>query len=756
MKTRRWWCALAALACALAAVLALRPGLGLAVGSEPTPTYQTLDELAGKKFAYVNGSVYNQKVEAALDGTTEQFYASLADCVAAVEAGKADAAVQLSYCCQLVVNRKGGTVALLPEGVGAVEECFFFPHGDPLVAQFNQVIEKFEADGTIDALTAKWVSADDSAKTLPAQDWDAPNGTLKFATSGVLEPYSYVGKGGEALGYDVELALLIAKELGYHLKVSTIAMDSIFASVQSGKVDFGGSLTRTDERAQMVDFSKQVMPDYVAVIVAAEGGANAGEAVPEFTSFDELDGKKIGIINGSVYDKICEENLGGDYTFLYYNNMSDMVGALKAGKIDALANDEPSGALVVNENDGIAMMPEAVVQDDYGFFFQKGSPLVAQFNEVLATMEADGTLEALKEKWTGADKAAKTMPTQDWDTPNGTLVMATSCLTEPLSYLEGSQPMGYDLELALLICKELGYGLTFTKSDFSGMLAAVPAGKADFGGGSISITPERQKTVDFTTPTYRGSLRLLVRTVESSGPAAPSFLESLSNSFRKTFIEENRWQLIAGGLGVTVLISVCAGVLGTLLGYGTVLMRRSGATWAGKLVDGYQALMGGVPLVVVLMVLYYVVFGSMDIPGVLVAIMAFTLSFGATAGATMWTAVRSLNSIQEETGLALGFSRQKVFREIIFPQAMTQFLPQLMGQFVSLVKETSIVGYIAVQDLTRASDLIRSRTMDAFFPLIATALIYFLFCRVLARVLGRLAIRLDRSNRPREIEGVER
>ena len=98
---------------------------------EPVPSYQTLDELAGKHFAYVNGSVYNQRVQEKIDGTSEDFYASLPDCVAAVEAGKADAAVQLSYCCQLVVNRKGGTVALLPEGVADVEEAFFFPHGDP-------------------------------------------------------------------------------------------------------------------------------------------------------------------------------------------------------------------------------------------------------------------------------------------------------------------------------------------------------------------------------------------------------------------------------------------------------------------------------------------------------------------------------------------------------------------------------------------------------------------------------------------------
>jgi polar amino acid transport system substrate-binding protein len=500
------------LAC-LALALAIAPIMAWAEDASPVPVYQSLDELAGKRFAYVNGSVYDQRVEAKVEGTSRQFYASLPDCVAAVEAGKADAAVQISYCCQLVVNRKGGTVALLPEDVDPIEEAFFFPKGDPLVAQFNEVIERFESDGTIERLTAKWVSTDEAAKTLPEQDWPAPNGTLRFATSGVLEPFSYVGAGGQPTGYDVELALLIAKELGYHLEVSTISMDAIFASVQAGKVDFGGTLTNTEERAEMVDFSRQVMPCSISVIVAAD------------------------------------QSVAG----------------------------------------------------------------------------------------------------------------------------------------------------------------------ADGSGGLLS---------------------------------------GLASSFRRTFVEESRWKLLLSGLGVTMLISVCSGTLGVLLGFATVLARRSGRRWLVWLMDVYQALMSGLPLVVVLMVLYYVVFGSVDIAGELVAILAFALAFGSTAGTTMWTALSGLDVIQEESGLALGYTSWEVFRKIIFPQAAQQFTPQLLGQFVSLVKDTAIVGYIAVQDLTRASDLIRARTMDAFFPLVTTALIYFLFCRLLTRLLKRLVAKLAVENKSRTVEGV--
>jgi polar amino acid transport system substrate-binding protein len=153
------------------------------------------------------------------------------------------------------------------------------------------------------------------------------------------------------------------------------------------------------------------------------------------------------------------------------------------------------------------------------------------------------------------------------------------------------------------------------------------------------------------------------------------------------------------------------------------------------------------------MVLYYVVFGTLDIEGWIVAVIALGLSFGATSGTTMWTSIGALDAAQEESGLALGYTRAETFRKVIFPQALQQFLPQLVGQFVSLVKDTSIVGFIAVQDLTRASDLIRARTMDAFFPLVSTAIIYFIICRLLALVLDRLTARMRSEGAPSAIEG---
>ena len=414
----------AALACAFA-LIGCMPAVASADATGAKPIYTSLEQLKGKRIAYVNGSVYNQAMQKKVEGTSEQFYASIADCVKAVETDKADAAVQLSYCLELAENRREGSVALLPENLGEVEEAFFFPHGDPLVEKFNDIIQRYESDGTIDQLKAKWVGTDESAKTIPAQDWDAPNGTLSFATSGVLEPYSYVGAGGEALGYDVDLALHIAKDLGYRLNVSTIPMDSIFAAVQSHKVDFGGTLTNTAERAQVVDFSRKVMPSYISVIAKADGSSAGGGL--EFNSAKELDGHKVGVLNGSITDRFVDAAIGGSRDYTYLNTTGDMVASLKAGKIDAFCADEPVALLAVSNNEGIGAINEKVADDKYGLIFPKGSPLKAEFDTVIEEFRADGTLDALKKKWTGPSDAEKILlPVSIKQAPKVTLELVSS------------------------------------------------------------------------------------------------------------------------------------------------------------------------------------------------------------------------------------------------------------------------------------------------------------------------------------------
>ena len=318
--------------------------------------------------------------------------------------------------------------------------------------------------------------------------------------------------------------------------------------------------------------------------------------------------------------------------------------------------------------------------------------------------------------------------------------------------------LGYDIETLLICAEELDYKLNFEPMELADVVSYIQSGKADLGNGSLLISDERKQVMDFAV-THDNDLVLMVRAVESkagpSGDSGSSWLDDIAKSFNKTFVKDNRWMYIVNGLGITAVITLCSGILGASIGFATVLVRRRGNRVACAIVGGYEGLMNRLPIVVVLLALYYVVFGSADISGTVVSIIAFTLAFGALSGSIMWNAVQAVDVGQDEASLALGFTERQTFFGVVFPQAAHQFMPLLSGQFVNLTKQTSVVGYIAVMDLTRAADVIRSLTMEAFFALFCVAAIYFALCCLIGAGMGFVIRKIDYERKPRTVKGVE-
>ena len=198
---------------------------------------------------------------------------------------------------------------------------------------------------------------------------------------------------------------------------------------------------------------------------------------PAITSLDELSGKIVGAPTGGTIEIRLQERVPDISDISYFATFVDMVPALKSGKIDAFIADEPVAQLLVSRNDGIAILPEPVEDDNYGLAFRKNSPLTAEFNRVIEQFEADGTLGELKQKWCGADEAAKVMPQQDWPTPAGTLVAAMDVTNEPMGYIKDGEIAGYCAELYLLCCKELGYAANMQEMSFDAEIAAMQSAR---------------------------------------------------------------------------------------------------------------------------------------------------------------------------------------------------------------------------------------------------------------------------------------
>ncbi len=224
----------------------------------------------------------------------------------------------------------------------------------------------------------------------------------------------------------------------------------------------------------------------------------------------------------------------------------------------------------------------------------------------------------------------------------------------------------------------------------------------------------------------------------------------LKNSIELNFVKDARYMYLWRGFWTTVEISFFAVILGILIGFGVAVI-RSTSEQTGKLkffnflCKIYLTVIRGTPVVVQLLIIYFVIFGAVDVSKVLVAVIAFGVNSGAYVAEIIRGGIMSVDKGQLEAGRSLGLSYWQSMREIILPQAFKNVLPALGNEFIVLLKETSISGYIALADLTKGGDIIRSQTYDAFFPLVAVALIYLAVVMLLSGLLARLEKKLKRN-----------
>ena len=202
---------------------------------------------------------------------------------------------------------------------------------------------------------------------------------------------------------------------------------------------------------------------------------------------------------------------------------------------------------------------------------------------------------------------------------------------------------------------------------------------------------------------------------------------------------------------ITLIISVFAVLGGTALGFGLYLLARSSKQAISKttkmFAKVYSKIIAGTPTLVILMILFYVVFGKTNLSGVVVAIIGFILTFASFVYGQLELTVEAVDYGQTEAAYALGYSRNQTFFRIVLPQAMKMFIPTYSGEIVGLIKATSVVGYIAVNDLTKMGDIIRGNTYEAFFPLIAVAVIYFIIIWIVTDLLAMVARKAEPKKR---------
>ncbi len=726
-----------------------------------------ISDLAGKKIGVESGvESWANLVREKLPDSQVIYYNTLADLVIALETNKIDGFTVDSAVADLLTNNNKNLKVLPEDFEGAYDiTCVIAKNekGGKIKKQIDEFIISLKESGELKKIIDLWCSNNEAEKVIQDyKNFPAPNGILNFATSATYPPFVYV-KNNRLAGFEADILVRFCQKYGYGLNITDMIFEGVLPSIVSGKNDLGfGGFDITDEHKESVYFSEPYHSCVGKIIVRNESeNSDLNDVIAKYNNPNI----KLAIMTGSVHHETAKKYFP-KAQILDVETTADCVQAVLTKKADGMINNEALITYLISVNKEFTRIPQSFKKDDYGFFVAKdetSEKLLTQLNEFILKLENNGTLENLKNIWLGADESKKIiLDYEKFPAPNGILKVALTGLMPPLGYVKDNKVVGYDVDIMTRFCEAYGYGFKPVLMNFSGMIPAVNSKKCDVALGGIAITAERAESVNFTVPTYKnGNVFLLIRKSDESENKnninVASFIEDLKGSFYKTFIREDRYKLFFDGIVSTFLITVLAILGGTLLGFVIYILCMNGNFFANILTRFCIWLIEGTPMVVLLMIFYYIIFGNVSIDGLWVSVIVFTLSFGSSMFMMIKSGVSAIDKGQLEAAQALGFTNIRAFFEIILPQAALHFMPAYKTNVVALIKATAIVGYIAVQDLTKMGDIVRSRTYEAFFPLIAVAVIYFILSGILNFIVGIVHNKLkpERRDAKKILKGIK-
>lgn len=617
----------------------------------------------------------------------------------------------------------------------------FQKEDNTLRLEFNKFLKTIRSNGVYDQMRSRWLDSLDTARMPDVSLAGCSGEPIKVGIVGSNPPFDFVLDGKNS-GFDIELMTRFAAEIGRPIEFSIINFGGLIASLSSGMVDaITATITITPERSKHIAFSDPYYEGESCVVVRTE---NAPQGL---TCLDDAAEKTIAVLLGSSQDFFITERYP-KANILRIPDAAQLILTLRSGKCDVGILSELEANAAVELTQDLSILEQQVFATNIAAAFEKNDKeLLGAFNVFLEKMKSGGVYDSIVHKWMD-NPQTRQVPAFQYAKHGKPLLVGTTGTTVPFSFMQENVLAGIDVEIARRFAAYLGRDIEFSIINFDALIPSLSSGKVDMAINNIMVTPEREKEVNFSHPYYQSQtsalalksrcasniLSLMTKSGDREGEEK-GFFATIKESFINNLVVEKRYMLILNGLWETVRISFFAILLGTLLGVGICFLRTSKQQVISGFAKGYIALMRGTPMLVLLMIVFYVIFAKTSVSATFVAILSFSLNFSAYVSEIFRSSLEGIDRGQREAGIAIGFSPIKTFRYIILPQAWKRAQPIFKGEAISLVKMTSIVGYIAVQDLTKASDLIRSRTFDAFFPLIVITILYFLLAWLLGKAL---------------------
>jgi len=488
-------------------------------------------------------------------------------------------------------------------------------------------------------------------------------------------------------------------------------------------------------------FLKFLLSAHVLLLLTGCGSSEGNDSTKLPTNIYELNGTRVSCISGSLVEQFITDSLP-DSKLISLPCLAELLTSVSTGKSDYLLIDQSLLLSVDPAQKGCEVLFETSVASGYysfGFNYPE-SELSRQLNAFIEVLKENGMLDEILSRWSGKDAQNVRMPDIAVPTSGEPIRVAAYLSNFPFGFIGSEGPKGIEPEILYRFGEYIGRPIKIDNYDFAALMPALVSRKADIITGTITVTEERAKKTLFSTPYFYSVSLCIGKATENRGKKSAG--QWIKEGVNDNLITEGRWKMILDGLRVTVLISILSILFGSLIGAFVCWMRMTKSSVLREIAKIYLEILRGIPMLVFLMLMFYVVFASSSITSISVAVIAFAMNFGAFTSEIFRTGIESIDKGQKEAGIALGFTNLQTFLYVILPQAVKKILPVFKNEAVSLVKNTAIVGYIAIQDLTKVSDLIRSRTFDAFFPLIVITVIYFILAWLLGHILDQLTKRI--------------
>ena len=654
-------------------------------------------------------------------------------------------------------------IAALPENADlAVHEIpahiFSSPMGafatnQEIINRFNVFLRDLERRGTLQQMQNRWFSAsvnlDDEVSTASVI---GRNGVLRVATSGEKPPYSYIGSNGRLNGYSIELARLFAASEDMIIRFSDMEFSALIPFVVAGRADIGlANVSITEERRRLVTFSEPIWYDTFGIIALGENSSEPIEDTSQVVITDFFE-KRLGVMYGTMYDRMATEVLGA--IPIVYNEFHVAEVDLNTGRI--------SGFLL---NESIAKMFADVSALDYQVIELKHSDLfiarvsaiaispevLDRFNLFVANLSNEGTLAEIQDRWMrNVSIHSSQMPIIPLVRGNEVLRVATSGKTRPFSfYDENHDPFGFCIEMARRFAAGEGMTLELILLDLPEIIPFIRNGGADLGLDLFQIKSEFEEFVLYSDPIFQGNAAIIVlnETHVTLAHKIQDIIEYFSESIERNFIMHNRWQLLVEGFRLTMLISFASYILGTIFGCFIFFLCAHKNKFLKFIGTIYYEFICRTPNVVLLLIAFYILFARTTFSNVLIAIFVFTMIASTDIARCLKNAFSQINMQEKEIARSLGFTPFGAYVYVIYPQVVRHGIEEYTKGFIYILKTTAILGYIAIQDLTRAVEIIRSRTFDPFFPLLFATLIYILVISIFVYIFKYIAKRINTDKR---------